>query len=123
MSSTTAPKDSFYSDFLGDQIRVQKGNVRFSLIWFIILLLIGIVGTILLYKIVSEIPDILKVGPSVILAAISSFQIKTIIVTRERISAFLSLKIRLDSAQGLPDTQIAAVEQIVIDTIKEVVKR
>ena len=115
--------NNIYMDFLQDQIGIQTKNMRLLVLWFLVLLVAGMIASILLFAYGKKLDDVFKIGPSIIMTAISSFPLKTILVNRERVSGIKSLKSRLERAKNLPASQRKVIEKIVEDTIKEIMKR
>lgn len=85
-----------YSLFFEQQIKVHKNNILISTSWAIFLLLIGVVATILCFKldksIATKIPDLMKMGPLFVSTAVISFPFKEFLCSRSRIATYKFLR-------------------------------
>lgn len=93
--------------------------------WSGVLFLLGIGATIVLYEVqrFQNIPDLVKVGPTLLTSSLTAFQIKPILVNRERIVSYRSLRGRLQNCDGLPQAQVDALIAEAIQALQELRKR
>ncbi|MFX0198567.1 MAG: hypothetical protein ACFFCW_20800 [Candidatus Hodarchaeota archaeon] len=110
---------------LNEQIRVLQVNGRLAIVWSLSLFTVGLLATIVLYYLpaTQSLGDLAKVGPGVIMAAISSIQFKTIAVSRERLSFLRTLREQIAGTNQLESKEKETIVEMVIDAIKESGKR
>jgi hypothetical protein len=107
---------------LDDLISTIKGNMILSFGWTGFLILLGLGITAVFYRLqrFANVPDLVKVGPSILTSAVAAFQIKTITVSRERLVGYRSLKGRLQNCEGLPDPKIQGLITETEEAIKSI---
>jgi hypothetical protein len=107
---------------LDELITTLKGNMMLSFGWTAFLFLLGLVTTAVFYRLqrFQNMPDLVKVGPSILTSSVAAFQIKTITVSRERIVGFRSLKGRLQNCDGLPEPKIEGLISETEEAIKQI---
>ena len=102
---------------LDDLIKTIRGNMKLSVGWTAFLFLLGIATTAFFYRLqrFQNMPDLVKIGPGLLSSSVSAFQIKMIMVSRERIISYDSLKRRLQNCDEWPEPQI---EALIAETVK-----
>jgi hypothetical protein len=85
-----------YAEFFEQQVRVQRGNLWLSVGVAFCVLLAGLIGSALWFKVdanaAAQTSDLFKLGPALLSTAISTFPVKQIQVHRIRIATFRSLE-------------------------------
>lgn len=110
---------------LDELISTLRGNMMLSAGWSGGVFLVGVGVTIVLFNFESlqKIPDLVKLGPTLLTTSVTAFQIKPILVSRERIVGFRSIKGRLANCAGLPEAKIEALVTEAEKTLDELRKR
>ena len=110
---------------LEEQIRVLKENGRLAIVWCLLLFTFGLFATAVLYYLpaMRSLGDVAKIGPGVIMAAISSIQLKTIAVSRERLSFLRTLRDQVAGLNMLGAEEREAIVELATEAIKESGKR
>jgi hypothetical protein len=106
-------------------ISTIRGNMRLSAGWSAAMFLAGVTATFVLYRFQSlqKVPDLVKFGPTLLTSSITAFQIKPILVSRERIVGFRSIKGRLQNCAALPEARIEKLIAEAEETLDELRKR
>lgn len=110
---------------LDELIETIRGNMRLSMGWTAFLFLLGFAATVVFYSAgrFQNMPDLLRIGPALLTSSVSAFQIKTIMVSRERIISYKSLRSRLLTCNEWPEPQIDALIAETVKALEELRKR
>ena len=110
---------------LGEIIQTIRSNIKLSLGWSVFVFLLGVVTTIIFYKLerFQNLTDIVKIGPTLLTSSVTAFQIRPILVSRERLVSYTSLQNRLMGCEGLSPQIIEELAAEAVKALEELRKR
>ena len=114
-----------YTNILEEQVRVQTQNLRVGYAIVLGLLSVGLVGTTLLLTLegLRALDGLMKVGPGVLTAGLSTIQYPSLAVARERRNGFRSLLTALDGVEAMAAQDREDLLEIVQQAIQQTLKR
>jgi hypothetical protein len=114
-----------FASYFEDQINVQKRAIRIFKFWIIGLCVAGIMIFIITFLIDDKkepIAEITKIGGAFI-AALSTFPYREIIIRREKIITYQYLKLNFEKTVMKRSKQYSLLLELVIDAMKDTLKR
>jgi len=112
-------------NILDGQIATLEANARLAVLWAGSLLFVGVAVTATLYIIPATkgLQDLVKIGPGILAAALSSFQYWPVAAAKERRTLLRGLRAALSQTDAASASEQERIVDLAFEALKESGKR